>query len=81
MRRKTLDRVVVFWRAQQFCLLILILTVGLAPLAAEAQPTGKVWRIGFISSLASATGNFSAEGFTRGLRELGYVEGSAARAW
>src|SRR6202035_3128346 len=47
-----------------------------APLAAEAQPAGKVWRIGFL-------GPGSAEGYTdllQGLRtrlhELGYVEGT-----
>jgi ABC-type uncharacterized transport system substrate-binding protein len=42
------------------------------PLAAEAQPVGKVWRIGYLSS-SSATAN--PEAFRQGLRELGWVEG------
>ncbi|HSB41955.1 MAG TPA: ABC transporter substrate binding protein, partial [Methylomirabilota bacterium] len=43
-----------------------------APLAAEAQPAGKVPRIGYLSS-GSATVN--PEAFRQGLRELGWVEG------
>ena len=48
-----------------------------APLAAEAQPTGKVYRIGY---LAQGSGSGAAslrplEGFRQGLRELGWVEG------
>jgi putative ABC transport system substrate-binding protein len=44
-----------------------------APLAAEAQPAGKVSRIGF---LAFAPPDPSLDGaFRQGLRELGYVEG------
>jgi putative tryptophan/tyrosine transport system substrate-binding protein len=45
-----------------------------APLAAEAQPAGKVYRIGYLSS-ASASPPTDLEPFRRGLRELGYVEG------
>jgi putative tryptophan/tyrosine transport system substrate-binding protein len=52
-------------------------TVGLgilaAPLAAEAQPAGKVWRIGFLGPPPSAGGLVQA--FQEGLRDLGYVEG------
>ena len=43
-----------------------------APLAVEAQPAGKVPRIGYLSS-GSATVN--PEAFRQGLRELGWVEG------
>ena len=49
---------------------ILTLSVILAPLAAQAQPAGKVYRIGVL-------GNENAppwEGFRQGLRELGYVD-------
>jgi len=49
------------------------LTMGLlaAPLAAEAQQAGKVWRIGVL--LASDSPN--VEAFRQELRKLGYVEG------
>jgi putative ABC transport system substrate-binding protein len=42
-----------------------------APLAAEAQPAGKVPRIGVLGSGPGATW----DGFRQGLRELGYTEG------
>ena len=41
-----------------------------APLAAEAQPAGKVWRIGWLSPFADPPATFR-----EALRELGYVEG------
>jgi putative ABC transport system substrate-binding protein len=43
-----------------------------APLAVEAQPTGRIPRVGFLA--ATARGEF-VEAFRQGLRELGYVEG------
>src|SRR5262245_47863035 len=46
-----------------------------APLAAEAQPAGKVYRIGFVGN---STGRLEANlvgPFRQGLRDLGYVEG------
>jgi putative ABC transport system substrate-binding protein len=43
-----------------------------APIAAEAQQTGKMPRIGYLS-IASAPDTH--EGFRQGLRELGYIEG------
>jgi ABC-type uncharacterized transport system substrate-binding protein len=52
----------------------LLVTFGigvLVPLAPEAQPTGKVWRIGY---LVAGFGRID-EAFRQGLRELGYVEG------
>jgi ABC-type uncharacterized transport system substrate-binding protein len=45
-----------------------------APLTAEAQPTAKVARIGYLS-VAGGAGSPLAEAFRRGLRELGYIEG------
>ena len=57
--------------------LILTLAVGIllaAPLAAEAQQAGKVYRVGFMwDSLGMFPG--AIEGFRRGLRDLGWVEG------
>ncbi len=46
-----------------------------APLIAEAQPTGKVYRIGFLSYLGCGTSLDPNGSFRKGLRELGYVEG------
>jgi putative ABC transport system substrate-binding protein len=54
-----------------------ILTLGFlaAPLVAEAQPAGKVWRIGFRGS-GSASGQVNRmDALREGLRELGYTEG------
>ena len=57
--------------------LILTLAVGIllaAPLAAEAQQAGKVYRVGFMwDSLGMFPG--AIEGFRGGLRDLGWVEG------
>src|ERR1700730_13770431 len=44
------------------------------PLAAGAQPAGKVPRIGFISTTSPGTAP-ATEAFVLGLRDLGYVEG------
>jgi ABC-type uncharacterized transport system substrate-binding protein len=44
-----------------------------APLAAEAQPAGKVYRIGFLR--AGEPPKFWIDEFREGLRALGYVEG------
>jgi putative tryptophan/tyrosine transport system substrate-binding protein len=54
-----------------------------APLAAEAQPAGKIYRIGYLSPsspsdperLASPFGERGLAAFRQGLRALGYVEG------
>jgi putative ABC transport system substrate-binding protein len=45
-----------------------------APLVADAQQAGKVYRIGYLSS-GPATSNLYSEAFQQGLRELGWVEG------
>jgi putative ABC transport system substrate-binding protein len=45
------------------------------PLIVEGQQTGRVWRIGFLSSLSPSDTTVRIEAFRRGLRELGYVEG------
>jgi putative ABC transport system substrate-binding protein len=44
-----------------------------APLAAEAQQTGKMWRIGWLSP--AAAGGAELDALREGLRELKYVEG------
>src|SRR5919109_3426435 len=52
----------------------LILGMLVAPLVAEAQPSAKAARIGYLS-LVGGAGSPLAEAFRQGLRELGYVEG------
>jgi putative ABC transport system substrate-binding protein len=52
---------------------ILALSLILAPLAAEAQPAGKIARIGILR--AGSPPDPYVEAFRQGLRELGYVEG------
>ena len=58
--------------------LVVALVIGLlaAPLAASAQPAGKVYRIGYLST-GSASGTYlrPLEAFRQGMRELGWVEG------
>ena len=54
---------------------VLALSVGLAPLTAEAQPPGKVWPIGMLETTAPALNTANLDAFRQGLRELGYVEG------
>src|SRR5215470_1477978 len=48
-----------------------------APLAADAQPAGKIWRIGYLSLVAGELDQYKpwVAAFRDGLRELGYVEG------
>ncbi len=45
-----------------------------APLAAGGQPQGKIPRVGILRA-GSLVGDYFAEPFRQGLRELGYVEG------
>jgi len=46
-----------------------------APLAAEGQPPGKVYRIGMLERTSPEANAANLEGFRQGLRALGYVEG------
>ena len=46
-----------------------------APLTAEAQQAGRVYRIGFLGTGAPAETEPRLEAFRQGLRDLGYVEG------
>jgi putative ABC transport system substrate-binding protein len=50
-----------------------LLALGALPFAAEAQPSGKVWRIGYLSPGSGPTEFLEA--FRAELRRLGYVEG------
>jgi ABC-type uncharacterized transport system substrate-binding protein len=53
----------------------LALALLVAPLAADAPPVRKVWRIGVLQAFSPAVGESFVEAFRQGLRELGYVEG------
>src|SRR5262245_7910611 len=46
-----------------------------ARLAADAQPTGKVYRIGYLGAGSATLSQPPVEAFREGLRELGLVEG------
>ena len=58
---------------------VIALSLGLlaAPVAADAQPPGKVARIGILSTTSRASGamRVAIDPFCQGLRDLGYVEG------
>jgi ABC-type uncharacterized transport system substrate-binding protein len=54
---------------------VLTLCLSLAPLAAAAQPTGKVYRIGVLETMSATMNTANLDAFRQGLRELGYVEG------
>jgi putative ABC transport system substrate-binding protein len=56
---------------------VLMLSLIIAPLAAEAQQSGKLYRIGLLggSPPTSPGGRRAWEGFFQGMRELGYVDG------
>ena len=56
-------------------ILTLVLGVLLAPLAADAQQTAKVYRIGILPPGPISERVHLWEAFRQGLRELGYVEG------
>jgi len=55
--------------------LAVVLSLTLAPLAAEAQQSTKVPRIGLLGGGSASTNAARTDAFRRGLRELGYVEG------
>jgi putative ABC transport system substrate-binding protein len=46
-----------------------------APLAAEGQQTGKVYRIGMLETRSTVLNAANIDAFRQGLRELGYTEG------
>jgi hypothetical protein len=53
---------------------IVMLGLLVAPLAAEAQPAGKVARVGLLSAAQPRSASF-IQAFEHRLRDLGYVEG------
>jgi ABC-type uncharacterized transport system substrate-binding protein len=57
--------------------IVAVLLLVVAPLASEAQQTGKVWRIGVLSLTSDVEPYYERwdAAFREGLRKLGYVEG------
>src|SRR5215475_1950943 len=62
------------WYSAVGCIVTLTLSFLTAPLTADAQPSAKVARIGFLAMTAGAESPL-AEAFRQGLQDLGYVEG------
>jgi hypothetical protein len=62
------------WYRAVGCIVTLTLSLLAAPLAADAQPSAKVARIGYLAMTGGA-GSPRVEAFRQGLRDLGYVEG------
>ncbi len=60
--------------ARKLLLRILVVTILVAPLAAEAEQPKKVQRIGFLSAASPEALSARLDAFRQGLRELGYVE-------
>jgi putative ABC transport system substrate-binding protein len=58
-------------------IITLTLAISVAPLAADAQQAGKVWRIGWLvyGSPSPESSLVLDEGLRQGLRDLGYIEG------
>src|SRR5712691_8270748 len=61
------------WCSDLRCIVTLILSLLTAPLAAKAQPAGKMPRIGILAP-GTPAGPW-VEAFRQRLRDLGYVEG------
>src|SRR5262245_29418357 len=55
--------------------LLLLVGVLVAPHAADAQPAGKVYRVGWLRGISPSTVEHQVNALKEGLRELGYVEG------
>ena len=49
---------------------------ALAPLASFAQQPAKIWRIGMLETTSLALNSANLDAFLKGMRELGYVEGT-----
>src|SRR5262245_54931943 len=49
------------------------------PRAVEAQPAGKMWRLGYLFQGEEASAARSLKEFLEGLREFGYVEGKTLK--
>ena len=55
----------------------LIVSLVTAPLAVEAQPAAKLWRVGYLSSSSAERERARVAAFQQALQELGYLEGKS----
>jgi putative ABC transport system substrate-binding protein len=62
----------IMWHSTVGCIVTLILSLLVVPLAAEAQQPTKVYRVGW---LHLGSGSATLEPFRQSLHELGYIEG------
>jgi hypothetical protein len=62
------------WYSAVGCIVTLTLSLLAAPLAAEAQPAGKVWRFGYLA-LTPGEDTTLLPALLERLHELGYREG------
>jgi putative tryptophan/tyrosine transport system substrate-binding protein len=62
------------WYSAVGCIVPLLLSLLMAPLAVDAQPATKVYRIGYLEGSLSGY-DAQGEAFIQRLRELGYTEG------
>ena len=62
-------------RSMGRCIVTFALSLCMVSLAAEAQPAGKVYRIGILQTGTAADTARFREVFSQGLRDLGWVEG------
>jgi putative tryptophan/tyrosine transport system substrate-binding protein len=60
-------------------LVLLLLSLLMAPFVSEAQPTGKVYRIGALDTGSPVASSGRVEAFRKGLRELGLIDGENLR--
>jgi putative ABC transport system substrate-binding protein len=62
-------------RRREFITLVGAAVVVLRPLPLNAQPSGKIWRIGVLETISMALNAPNFDAFRQSLRDLGYVEG------
>jgi len=56
-------------------IVVVALLLLAAPLGAGAQPSAKVWRIGYLDQGSATRSRLQVDGLRRGLHDLGWVEG------
>src|SRR6516162_48501 len=49
--------------------------IMIPPLPLNAQPSGKIWRIGVLETISMALNAPNFDAFRQSLRDLGYIEG------
>jgi ABC-type uncharacterized transport system substrate-binding protein len=62
-------------RRRAFAILAACLLLSTAPLAGEAQPATKLYRVGVLDVVSESANAANLDAFRQGLRKLGYVEG------